>query len=239
MVWIRALAAVGVVAGAFALSMAARAQAGESVRVTTDPSRVAGCTPLGTRSVADPSGLDLLRADAARRGANVIRLTALSERGIAAELYRCGAEASQAETPTPPPLPIATRHPGATAAPVAAVTTPGPLPTSVPTSARRTSRLTPTPLSTAERQRVARQELDSLKASVVVVSDPDKVEGCDKRGEMRAGMTEDSLREDAVGALANVVLVRRAEAGSMSGELYRCPRAQYLRLLAVSPAPSP
>jgi len=77
-----------------------------------------------------------------------------------------------------------------------------------------------------------------LKASVVVVSDPKEVEGCEQRGEVkRAGTTEDSLREDAVGALANVVLVRRGEDGSLSGELYRCPRAQYQRLLVVTPPP--
>ena len=72
----------------------------------------------------------------------------------------------------------------------------------------------------------------------MVVTDPKEVEGCEQRGEVRgAGTTEDSLREEAVGVLANVVLARRAEDGSLSGELYRCPRVQYQRLLAVTPPP--
>jgi hypothetical protein len=214
--------------GALALSSSLRAQ--EAVEITTDPARVAGCASLGTRTLPDPKGLDLLRAEAARRGANVLRLTQLSERGISAELYRCGVAAL---TPSLPP-PSATKAPSATPVPTST-----PVPTAVPTPARKSSKkTTPVPPSTAERQHAAQEELASLKAAVVVVSDPKEVEGCEQRGEVkRAGTTEDSLREEAVGVLANVVLVRRAEDGSLSGELYRCPRVQYQRLLAVTPVP--
>jgi len=211
-----------------ALSSPLRAQ--DAVEVTSDPARVAGCASLGTRALADPKGLDLLRAEAARRGANMLRLTQLSDHGISAELYRCGIAA------LPPSLPLPSATPAASATPVA---TPTPLPTAVPTPARKSSKkATPIPPSTAERQHAAQEELTSLKAAVVVVSDPKEVEGCEQRGEVkRAGTTEDSLREDAVGALANVVLVRRGEDGSLSGALYRCPRVQYQRLLAVTPPP--
>jgi len=218
----------GAILGALALSSSLRAQ--EAVEITTDPARVAGCASLGTRTLPDPKGLDLLRAEAAGRGANVLRLTQLSERGISADLYRCGTAASTS------PLPSATPAPSATPVP-----TPTPLPTAVPspvpTPARKSSKkATPIPPSTAERQHAAQEELTSLKAGVVVTSDPKEVEGCERRGEVqRPGTTEDSLREEAVGVLANVVLTRRGEDGSLSGELYRCPRVQYQRLLAVTP----
>jgi hypothetical protein len=208
--------------------------------VTTDPARVAGCASLGTRSFPDPNGLDFLRGEAVRLGANVLRLTRLSERGIAAELYRCG---------TPPSAPASTPSRNPTALPTSTPTppptsTPSAPPTATPTAAppavsRRSSRKTPLPPSTAERQRAAHEELESLKAAIVVVSDPRDVEGCEKRGDRSAaGATEDSLREAAVAALANVILVRRGEDGSVSGESYRCPRVQYQRLLAVTPPPA-
>src|SRR4051812_43549911 len=222
--------------GALALSSPLRAQ--ETVEITTDPARVAGCASLGNQTLADPRGLDLLRAEAIRRGANVLRLTQLSERGISAELYRCG---NAGLTPSlPPPLPVATRAPSpmpqATATRAPASTS---LPTATPTPARKSSKKsTPVLPSTAERQHAAQEELAALKTAVVMISDPKEVEGCEQRGEVkRPGATEDSLREEAVGVLANVVLVRRAENGSVSGELYRCPRAQYQRLLAVTPPP--
>jgi hypothetical protein len=214
--------------GGLALSSSLRGQ--EAVEITTDPARVAGCATLGAQTLSDPKGLDLLRAEAARRGANVLRLTQLSERGISAELYRCG---NAALTPSLPP-PTATKAP--TATPVAM---PTPVPTAVPTPTRKSSKkATPVPPSTAERQHAAQEELASLKAAVVIVSDLGAVDGCEQRGEVkRPGTTEDSLREEAVGLLANVVLVRRAEDGTLSGQLYRCPRAQYQRLLAVTPPP--
>lgn len=201
--------------------------------VTTDPARVAGCAPLGKRSLPERNGLDALRSEAARRGANVLRLIELSERGITAELYRCGASAPEpAAVPTPVPTAAATPT-SVPATPLPTVTR-TPLPTPPP---RRSSRKTAVPPSTAERQRAAQEELEALKASVVLVSSPSDVEGCEKRGEAKGpGTSEASLRETAVGALANVVLVRRADDGSISGEYYRCPRAQYQRLLAVTPA---
>ncbi|MDQ6891550.1 MAG: hypothetical protein M3167_02600 [Acidobacteriota bacterium] len=217
-----------------------RAQDAGAVWVTTDPARVAGCESLGTRTLADRNGLDLLRSEAARLGANVLRLTQLSERGIAAELYRCGASPSQpasipSRSPAASPTLTPTVPPTATPmAPPASAATPAPIPAS-----RRSSRKTPLPPSTAERQRAAHEEFESLKASIAVVSDPRDVEGCEKRGGGgAAGTTEDSLREDAVAALANVILVRRGSDGSISGDSYRCPRVQYQRLLAVTPAPA-
>lgn len=218
--------------GGLALSSSLRGQ--EAVEITTDPARVAGCATLGAQTLSDPKGLDLLRAEAIRRGANVLRLTQLSERGISAELYRCG----NAALTTSLPPPSATRAP--TATPVATPTpVPTAVPTTVPTPTRKSSKkATPVPPSTAERQHAAQEELASLKAAVVIVSDLGAVDGCEQRGEVkRPGTTEDSLREEAVGLLANVVLVRRAEDGTLSGQLYRCPRAQYQRLLAVTPPP--
>lgn len=221
--------------GAVALSLSsARAQDPAAVWVTTDPARAAGCAPLGQRSLPERNGLDALRAEAARRGANVLRLTELSERGIKAELYRCGAPALEATAVLAPGPPAA-----ATPTPVL----PSPLPTAtirpIPTAApRRSSRRTPVPPSTAERQRAAQEELETLKAAVVLVSSAGEVEGCEKRGEAKGpGTTEASLREAAVAALANVILLRRGEDGSISGEYYRCSRVQYQRLLAVTPAP--
>jgi hypothetical protein len=214
------------------------------VWVTTDPARVAGCASLGTRTLPDRKGLDLLRSEAARLGANVLRLTQLSERGIAAELYRCGASPAAPASipsrgPTAPPTWTPTSAPTST---TAALPTPTLTPTSPPAPvpvSRRSSRKTPLPPSTAERQRAAHEELESLKAAIAVVSDPRDVEGCEKRGGRgAAGTTEDSLREEAVAAVANVILVRRGADGSISGDSYRCPRVQYQRLLAVASPPA-
>lgn len=220
---------------AIALSRSsASAQDPGAVWVTTDPARVAGCASLGQRSLPERNGLDALRAEAARRGANVLRLIELSERGIAAELYRCGAPPLAATGLAPPAPPLV-------ATPTPAPATPLPTPTMRPSpteAPRRSGRRTPVPPSTAERQRAAQEELETLKAAVVLVSAPGDVEGCEKRGEAKGpGTTEASLREAAVAALANVLLIRRGEEGSISGEYYRCPRVQYQRLLAVTPAP--
>jgi hypothetical protein len=228
----RALLRLASLLGTIALSRScALAQDPAAVWVTTDPARVAGCASLGKRSLPERNGLDALRGEAARRGANVLRLTELSERGITAELYRCGAPAPE---PTATPTRVA-------ATPTFAPATPSPTATSTPlptpaSASRRSSRKTPVPPSTAERQRAAQEELETLKAAVVLVSSPAEVEGCEKRGEAKGpGTSEASLREAAVGAVANVVLVRRSEDGSISGEYYRCPRVQHQRLLAVTP----
>ncbi len=211
------------------------------VALTTDPSRVLGCTPLGSVRLPDPKALDAVRSEAARRGADVVRLTEVSARAVAGDLYRCGSGGS--DEPRSVPAPLATASPVPTATPPSPTPALSPTPqtlaaSAAPTPGRRSRRTTPAPPSTAERQRAAHEELEGLKAAIVVLSDPRDIEGCEKRGDRSAaGTTEDSLREAAVAALANVMLVRRGEDGSISGEYYRCPRVQYQRLLAVTPPP--
>lgn len=199
-----------------------------SVRMTTSLAVVSGCTSLGDAALSGEDGIALLREEAARRGADTIRLISLSGRDIRGELYRC-APASPAGRPTAAPSvvpsPSASIPPSPTPVPR---TTPG-APSSL--EARRRAAI--------ERQRRAQQEFEDLKALVRVTSDPALVTTCEKRGEGRAPFEngEDALRGDAVGQAANVVLVRRTDS-ELHGEYFRCPWAQLQSIPRESAAPA-
>lgn len=92
-------------------------------------------------------------------------------------------------------------------------------------------------MSSADRQRRASEELTELKAILKVVEDPAWVDGCEKRGESRAAGpdAEDTLRGEAVGALANVILIHRLPDGGLAAVDYRCPRQQLMRIPAATP----
>lgn len=218
---------------------------GAAIWITTDLNRVAGCAPLGSASLKSSDGLDALRREASRRGADVLRLRSLTDRVIAGDFYRCASAAAPrgnpateavALSPSPAgtPAPARSPSPSATPSPTARPATPIPS----PTAGRRSSRATPAPPTSAERQRLAREELEGLAAAVRVVEDGAFGEGCEKVGERRgADVTEAVLREEAVGSLANVVVLRRNADGTFSGELFRCSRPVYQRI--PTPASTP
>jgi hypothetical protein len=69
-----------------------------------------------------------------------------------------------------------------------------------------------------------------------VTSNGTLVSGCEKRGEGRAPLEngEDALRGEAVGQVANVVLVRRTDS-DLRGEYFRCSSAS-LQAIPREPA---
>lgn len=75
-----------------------------AVWVTTDRRVVEGCTKLGGVGIHDDNSLDLVRRNAAQRGADVIRLRELKEDAIWGDIYRC-AEWDPLNLPTPTPTP--------------------------------------------------------------------------------------------------------------------------------------
>jgi hypothetical protein len=212
-----------------------RGPSAPDVLITTDARAVAGCVSRGAVSLSGDDGLGLLRREAVGRGADVVRLTSLVGREVRGELYRC----TSPSEPPPPVSPTATvgpreqaptSAPGSTPrGPVALSPSPGsfpPTPTPAPpravpgsTEARRRA--------AADRQKRAQEELDDLKAAVRLTEDPKLVEGCEKRGEARESREsgEDALRADAVGDLANAVLLRRTDS-DLAGEFFRCSSRQ-------------
>ena len=178
------------------------------VRVTTDAREVAPCkVVIEGRKRADRS-LDGLRREADGAGADVVLLSELSESGIAGTFYRCGAAAAA----TPPfarparPVPVAT-------------------PVTPPSEPRDANSASDPPAAKTERQRRARAELESMKASVRVVHDHAEVASCEKRGEGRrdeAAGAEDAFRGEAVGANANVLLIRTGAGSGLAAEYFRC-----------------
>ncbi len=179
------------------------------VRVTTDAREVTSCQVVAeVRSRKDRS-LDGLRRDAAGAGANVVLLRELSEDGIAGSFFRCAAASAQTPARTPAP------------APRSAVPTRGTPPPGSPV-AENASR---EPAPETDRQRRARAELESLKASVRVIHEPADVASCEKRGHGRHDGTEgaeDAFRAEAVSASANVVLMVPATGGTAAAEYFRC-----------------
>jgi hypothetical protein len=258
---LRVTTAALLTAAIFFAARATRGQAGDagggSIWITTDPNRVAGCAALGSASLESANGLDALRREASRRGADVLRLRSLTDRDIAGDFYRCATAPAPRGNPTATPVapsapstsPAVTPAPVVTALAAAPARSPSPSatpsptagsapPTPSPTAGRRSSRATPAPPTSAERQRLAREELEGLAATVRVVADAALVEGCEKLGERQGtDVTEAVLREEAVGSLANVVLLKRNADGTLSGELFRCSRPAYQRI--PTPAPTP
>ncbi len=179
------------------------------VRVTTDAREMASCQVVAeVRSRTDRS-LDGLRRDAAGAGANVVLLRELSENLIAGSFYRCAAAGAKTPVPTPSPT-----QPGAAAT---RVTTPPGSPVANIASLA--------PAAETDRQRRARAELESLKASVRVVHEPADVASCEKRGHGRRDETEgaeDAFRTEAVSANANVVLTGPVTGGTVAAEYFRC-----------------
>lgn len=92
----------------------------------------------------------------------------------------------------------------------------------------------PTPTRTPTDQEMAtRKWVEEMKSRVRLVGDPTLVSGCEKRGERSVNLLdrgEDLLRGGAVGARANVVLVRRFEGAQVVGEIFFCPVSEFRAL---------
>ena len=216
-----------------------------SIRITTSTGVVAGCASLGEAVLAGDDGLELLRREASRRGADVVVLTSLAGREIQGRLYRCGGAGPSSVAPSPMP-PEAGRSLPSLPSPAptptrAAVSLPAPVPVPSRASPAATPSSSAARGSAGDRQRRAQEEFLELQAAVRVTDDPKLVEGCEKRGAGHAEGAEalSSLRGDAVGQLANVILVRTT-AGETTADFFRCPARTLQAIpLALLPAPPP
>lgn len=213
-----------------------------SVRITTSAGIVAGCASLGEAALSGDDGLELLRREAFLRGADVVVLTSLAGREIRGRLYRCGGAGPSSGTPSPTTPETGSRllslpSPAPTPA-RAAIGAPASAPVPSRTSPATTPSASANRRSAGERQRRAQEEFLELQAAVRVTDDPKLVEGCEKRGAGHAegGEALSSLRGDAVGQLANVILVR-ATAGETAADFFRCP-ARTLQAIPHTPAPA-
>ena len=196
-----------------------------AIRVTSSAGDVSGCASLGEAAVVGEDGIAILRAEAFRRGADTIRLISFSGRDARGGLYRCTPAKAAERSARPAPVPaVPAPTPDVSPSLPPRVTTPPP-PSASPASGKTPA--ADARRSSTDRQRRAREELEDLKAALRVTSDPALLRGCEKRGEGRAPIEggEDVLRGNAVGELANVLLVRKTDV-ELRGEYFRCASVQ-------------